>query len=346
MDNISVQTSQKFRLVSTLSMIAVVFIHAKFIMSRWGTCMDTDTMMGRISDIVQFSISEILCRLAVPIFFLISGFFMAYHNDGSIQTYISKIKSRVKSLLVPYLIFSIIWVAISMFTGQIEISNVMDFILYIFISPIPFQFWFLQHLMILVLLSVLLYKLIKRFGILSMTIMGIIYMFDNDLRTGFGGSLFYYGMGMSWCLCINSLTEGALIHKNLFISAFTILFIACILARLFEFDVEYTLYCIANKVMIFCGVCWLMWWILFDKSPFNTPKWMAISSGTSFLIFCLHEPLLSFLKSMYLHIFSAQYEIFVGYFILPTVAILLCLTVDHIVKRANLKLYKILTGGR
>lgn len=344
MTNISVQTSQKFRFVSTLSMIAVVFIHAKFIMSRWETCMDTGVIMGRVSDIVQFSISEILCRLAVPIFFLISGFFMAYHNDGSIQIYISKIKSRVKSLLVPYLIFSIVWIVILMFTGQIEISNVMDFILHIFISPIPFQFWFLQHLMILVLLSVLLYKLIKRFGILSMTITGIIYLFDNDLRTGFGGSLFYYCMGMS--LCINSLTEGALKHKVLFIRTFTILFIACILARLFEFDIEYILYCTTNKIMIFCGVCWLMWWILFDKNPFNTPKWIAISSGTSFLIFCLHEPLLSFLKSMYLHIFSAQYEIFIGYFILPSVAILLCFIADYIIKKTNLKLYKVLTGGR
>lgn len=344
MDNISVQTSQKFRLVSTLSMIAVVFIHAKFIMSRWDTCMNTDTTIGRISDIVQFSISEMLCRLAVPLFFLISGFFMAYHNDGSIQTYVSKIKSRARSLLVPYLIFSIVWLAILMFAGRIEISNVMDFILHIFVSPIPFQFWFLQHLIILVLLSVLLYKLIKRFSIVSMITMGIIYLLDNNIRTGFGGSLFYYGMGMS--LCINSLTKGALKHKNLFIRVFTILFFACVLTRLCEFEIKYILYNIANKVMIFCGVGWLMWWILLDKNQFNTPKWMTISSGTSFLIFCLHEPLLSFLKSMYLHIFSSQYKIFVGYFILPSVAILLCFIADYIIKKTNLKLYKVLTGGR
>ena len=98
--------------------------------------------------------------------------------------------------------------------------------------------------------------------------------------------------------------------------------------------------------MIFCGVCWFVWWILLDTTPFSTPKWLAISSGTSFLIFCLHEPLLSFLKNMYLHIFSAQYEILVGYFILPSVAILLCLIADYIVKKTNQKLYKILTGGR
>lgn len=342
-DNISAQTSQKFRFVSTLSMIAVVFIHAKFIMSRWDIYMDTDTTIGRISDIVQFSISEMCCRLAVPLFFLISGFFMAYHNDGSIYTYISKIKGRVRSLLVPYLMFSIVWLAILMFANRIEIGGIKDFILHIFVSPVPFQFWFLQHLMILVLLSVLLYQLIKHFGILSMTILAIIYLLDNDIRTGFGGSLFYYGMGMS--LCVNPL-KGHMRNKNAYICAFAIMFVVCVLARFFEFGIDYILYCMANKIMIFCGVCWFVWWILLDTTPFSTPKWLAISSGTSFLIFCLHEPLLSFLKNMYLHIFSAQYEILVGYFILPSVAILLCLIADCLISKTNIGLYRFLTGGR
>ena len=229
-DNISAQTSQKFRFVSTLSMIAVVFIHAKFIMSRWDIYMDTDTTIGRISDIVQFSISEMCCRLAVPLFFLISGFFMAYHNDGSIYTYISKIKGRVRSLLVPYLMFSIVWLAILTFANRIEIGGIKDFILHIFVSPVPFQFWFLQHLMILVLLSVLLYQLIKHFGILSMTILAIIYLLDNDIRTGFGGSLFYYGMGMS--LCVNPL-KGHMRNKNAYICAFAIYVCGVCLGSLF-----------------------------------------------------------------------------------------------------------------
>lgn len=176
-----------------------------------------------------------------------------------------------------------------------------------------------------------------------MTILGIIYLLDSDIRTGFGGSLFYYGMGMN--LCINPLKEH-LGHKKTFICASAVMFVACVVVRFFEFNIDYILYGIANKIMIFFGVCWFMWWILLDTATFSTPKWLAMSSGTSFLIFCLHEPLLSFLKNMYLHTFSAQYEILVGYFILPLVAVLLCFIANHIVKRASLKLYKILTGGR
>lgn len=246
--DISTQVSRKFRFISTYSMVAVVFIHAKFIMSRWDACMNTDTAMGKISDIVQFSISEMFCRLAVPLFFFTSGFFMAYHNDGSLKQYISKVKSRVKSLLVPYLIFSTVWLFISTIAGRTETNNIKDFIVQIFITPVPFQFWFLQHLMILVLASVLLYWLIKRFGILTMAALGIVYLLDSDIRTGFGGSLFYYGMGMF--LCIRPIRGSVQCNKT-FAYAFITLFIASTLTRLEGIDIGYVIYCVVNKAMIF-----------------------------------------------------------------------------------------------
>lgn len=343
--NISTQISRKFRFVSTCSMVMVVFIHAKFIMSRWDVCMKTDCMVGRISDIVQFSISEMLCRLAVPLFFLTSGFFMANRNDGSIQTYIYKIKGRARSILVPYLIFSIAWLAISMFANRIENVGIKDFLLYSFVSPIPFQFWFLQHLMALTLLSILLYQLLKHFRISVRLLLGFIYfLLDNDIRTGFGGSLFYYAMGMS--LYMNPLTNKALRYKNLFIYTFILLFIVCFWIRFLGIEIGHAIYGIANKIMIFCGVCWCVWWILLDKQLFNVPKGLTMGAGTSFLIFCLHEPLLSFLKNTYLHIFSTQHGILVGYFILPLVTIFLCLLVDYLIKKTNTTLYKVLTGNR
>lgn len=343
MDNISASVSKKFRFVSTLSMLAVVFIHAKFIMSRWNGFMDKTTLMGKVSDVVQFTISEQICRLAVPLFFLISGFFMAYHNDGSFKQYLSRVQSRTKSLMVPYLLFSSVWLVISVTAGIVKINNIGDFIYYVVISPIPFQFWFLQHLMVLVLISILLYRLIKSFYFSSIIMLGIIYLMESDIRTGFGGSLFYYGIGMS--LCINPL-RGNVRCKSLLSVVFIFLCVACALNRYFGIDIGYVTHSMVSKVMILCGVCYCVWWILFDKISFNIPQWLSISSGTSFFIFCIHEPLLSFMKSMYLHIFSAQCEILVGYFILPFLTITLCLIVDNFVKKASLKLYKVLTGGR
>lgn len=340
--DISTKVSQKFRFVSTLSMIAVVFIHAKFIMSRWDASMDMSTRMGRVSDIVQFIISEQICRLAVPLFFLISGFFMAYHNDGSIKTYLNKVQNRIKSLLVPYLLFSAIWLVVSILTGRVEFNNnITNIIHYVFISPIPFQFWFLQHLIVLVFASIILYHLIKRFGISTIVGLGIIYVLDNNLHTGFGASLFFYGLGIFLCM-----KPFHIKHCNFFFVAFIFLLGTCALMRFAGIDLCNTMVALVSKVMILCGVCRIILWICDSERLFNFPEWLPMSAGTSFFIFCVHEPLLSYLKSTFLQVFFAQWQIFIGYFVLPITVIMLCLIVDCLIRKTNIKLYRFLTGGR
>lgn len=340
--DISARVQQKFKLVSTLSLIAVVFIHGKFIMSRWDFCMDTNTWMGRVSDIVQFSISEQICRLAVPLFFLISGFFMTYHNYGSFKQYKIKINSRIRSLLVPYLLFSTTWLVVMVSTGRTNLNSIWDFLHYVFVSPVSFQFWFLQHLMVLALVSMLFYHLIKRFDIWVMVALGVIYLLDHDLRTGFGGSLFYYSMGIF-------LSQKPFhIKYPIFGILFLLLFVLLATMRFINFNLNYNIYCIASKVMIFLGVCGIISWIFEERIPLNPFQWQTMRADTRFFIFCTHEPLLSLLKNIYLQYFHVQYIILLGYFVLPVVTILLCLTVDYYLHKNHIteKLYKVLTGGR
>jgi peptidoglycan/LPS O-acetylase OafA/YrhL len=61
--------------------------------------------------IVNF-ISEVLVRINVPLFFVISGFLFFYRTDFSETVYKHKLKSRAKTLLVPYLLWNsiaILW---------------------------------------------------------------------------------------------------------------------------------------------------------------------------------------------------------------------------------------------
>lgn len=51
--------------------------------------------------------SQILARLAVPIFFIISGFLFFYHTPVFDKSaYWSKLKKRARTLLVPYLLWN------------------------------------------------------------------------------------------------------------------------------------------------------------------------------------------------------------------------------------------------
>ena len=64
-----------------------------------------------------------LALIAVPFFFAASGFFIAGHMDNAYfhGKYLAEIKKRVKSLIVPYLIWNIAWI-LFMFSWTIAVN--------------------------------------------------------------------------------------------------------------------------------------------------------------------------------------------------------------------------------
>ena len=90
-------------------------------------------------------VRNVLTYSAVPYFFLASGFFLARHFV-EIGWWKIELNKRVRSLLVPYLI----WVAIGIVFAN---ENLITSIGLTFAPPKPTHIWFLRALMILVLIS-------------------------------------------------------------------------------------------------------------------------------------------------------------------------------------------------
>ena len=60
-------------------------------------------------DTIRILFSEGLCRVAVPIFFLISGYLFFYNlEEWNKNIWIDKLKKRIKTLLVPYILWNLI----------------------------------------------------------------------------------------------------------------------------------------------------------------------------------------------------------------------------------------------
>lgn len=336
---LTTQISNRFRFVSLCSMIAVVFIHSKFIMSRWSKYIDTNLLIGKLSDIIQYSTSEIVCRLAVPLFFLISGYFMALHNDGCLETYKKKLKSRITSLLIPYLLFSLGWLIISVTMGKTQIESLTDFVYYLLIHPIPFQFWFLQHLMMLVLLSWGVICTIKHYGIVILPALGIGYILFGNGYDSFIGSFFFYYVGVY--IALTDFHQKQTCKYVCFI-AFIVLCIVDVVIRFYELDC-YSLFFIVKNLTTLCGIGFVLWWILESNAQVNTS---IVSSGASFFLFATHEPLLSLLKGFFLQKFTTQQEILIGYFVLPIITIGMCLAIYNILVKFNRNFVFILVGHR
>lgn len=107
-------------------------------------------------------------RVAVPLFFLMSGFLFFRGIVFSVDSYRAKLISRARSLLVPFLfwnlaLFGLILVAqsvpllASFFNGgtaplrTLSLLQVADSIMGITHYPIAYQFWFIRDLMVLVI---------------------------------------------------------------------------------------------------------------------------------------------------------------------------------------------------
>ena len=100
---ISLESSQKIKNMSLLCAFLVASIHV-----QWAH--DQSITAGWV---MYHAIKEGVARIAVPFFFIISGFFLAKHFDEE-GWWGREVKKRVKSLVVPFLFWSTISFTVTM----------------------------------------------------------------------------------------------------------------------------------------------------------------------------------------------------------------------------------------
>ena len=132
-------------------------------------------------------------RIAVPLFFFISGFLFFHNGMFTAGVYKEKLKKRFCSLFVPYVFWNVVVIALTFLT-QVFLSGmtsgrkklVVDYTLADWLDcfwcngdegmPICYPFWFIRNLMILVLVSPLFYFIIKRTGVALTAVAGALWL--------------------------------------------------------------------------------------------------------------------------------------------------------------------------
>ena len=155
-------------------------------------------------------ISEVIASIGVPLFFVFSGFLFFYRKDYSVDVYKSKLKSRIKTLLIPFLLWNtltIIWKLKCFFPGlsaffrpsELHVTPLRLFNTYFcnvtnkgifvgvppteisWVSPIDFPLWYVRDLMLMVILSPVIYWLIKKFKGMVCVFFCLIWLFSTLL---------------------------------------------------------------------------------------------------------------------------------------------------------------------
>lgn len=191
-------SKQLSRLISCIRfpmIVLVVFIHSNVGgLKMHGIVTDEGGAIYRfVHDFVSLGVSA----CAVPLFFVISGYlFYANVKEWDIHVYLSKLKSRISTLFVPYLFwntllilfFFLVQTLIPQMTSGSHLPiaeyGVNDFLMAYWNvgegSPICGPMWFVRDLMIFSVLTVFLYPIIKR-KVIGMVVVILLFFLPSPL---------------------------------------------------------------------------------------------------------------------------------------------------------------------
>lgn len=145
-------------------------------------------------------ISDMLASVAVPLFFAISGY-LFFIKGFSSKFYKEKISKRIKTLVIPYLCWNLIYVILfvvsTRFSSRHIDYSIIDLIRGVLVinpgfegnwiltpdvvPPADSPLWFIRDLFIAMLLSPLIYKVAKNRVIGAITIIGLLVVFIFNL---------------------------------------------------------------------------------------------------------------------------------------------------------------------
>ncbi|MBQ9253630.1 MAG: acyltransferase [Bacteroidales bacterium] len=179
---------------------------------------------------VYFLISQILAKLAVPLFFIISGYYFFYNKNGkktllNKEIYISKLRKRVHTLLIPYLFWNALLLCLYLANLYYENHTLLSplQILKEFVShkgssmPVAFQFWFIRDLMFLSIISPILYFTIRKGKLVTILLLSIFWIFQIDLKVLDNVSLFYFSLGAFFSINGRNIIKDVMRLPNLFL---------------------------------------------------------------------------------------------------------------------------------
>ncbi len=345
--------SDQIKIASLFAIILVVFIHAFNI----GLISDENIISAQNysgSYWIEKFISDGICRIAVPLFFLISGwlFFQKYRSFTT-HFYFNKWKKRSKSVLLPFLLWSALGIFFYWFLQSIPWSSAyfnaipinqlsaMTILYHWLINPVNFQLWFLQVLFILIILTPIIGFLGKKFPLILSIILCILWFlyggYNGFINYTFEG-LFFFSLGS--ILAIHQ--KQPLLNINKYFYPVLASWIILIISKLLLSNINITYSLIIGKLSIIAGL-YTIWHISGQIKNKHILKYTQYT----FWIFLFHEPVNTIFKKFLLSVQCPIHQLpWLVFFLSPVITIAIAITLGVFLRIKAPKIYAILTGGR
>ncbi len=335
--------------------ILVVWVHSfnydlfvtdasEFTHGGWAGAVSLETFLGTV-----------IGQIAVPGFFMISSW--QFFRDFTWGKLLPKWKRRISSILVPYVVWNLLYYvsymaasrvpALAGFVGResvpFSISEIMRAILSYAYAPF---LWFLFQLIILVILSPLIYVLVKNklAGLVWIGILAAMIFFGIDTAHPNTDALFYYSLAAWGALHIKEFAEGRETRMTRTVGLGA-MFIAVLCLFLMTAPVTNVL-----------------WTVLFRSSAFVS-LWLLIPGGglpearpfmkMSLFFYADHYAIIRFVNKAaallfadVLHIAMPWFGAAALYLILPVIAVAVSYAAARLLSRKCAPVWRVLSGGR
>jgi surface polysaccharide O-acyltransferase-like enzyme len=348
--------SNKLKALSFWSIVLVLIIHANNTKLHINTAYPISSK--GIPFFVQLFLSQGIAAVAVPIFFGISGYLFFFTGNGSLHAIGNKLTKRLRTLLIPYLFWSMLGL-VSMATlphipllkpwfNQTPFANfsIAALLNALVLQPVPYQFWFVLHLSILMLATPLLYLAIRYLGMWFIGAATVAWILNLNYTLLQSESVLFFSLGAY--IGLHQFQESP---TPRFIGIWALAWLSLVTLKTALDFVQYPhswIIGVLHKSSIVIGIvtCWFLLDKLAQRRSLTQYRWFSLTPFT-FFVFAAHEPLLTLLKKGLLTLGNHnEWSGLIVYAMAPILTFALTLTLGYVLKMQIPRFYGWITGGR
>ena len=314
-------------------------------------------------DTIRILFSEGLCRIAVPIFFFISGYlFFVRLEHWDTKAWVGKLKKRVKTLLVPYLLWNIIafLMLLAIDCGKMMIKNCppqFQDLQSLFCNagglrlfwdaksgyPLNDPLWFIRNLLVFVTVAPIIFLFLKKLKIMGLSLLYIAYQLcQGTIAVLWLEGLFFFSFGAFFSICMKDFY--LCFTKFRYIPA--IVCVLLLIAIVFTYS-DFPVSCeVCRRLLTLIGTVAVIA-IVGKYADNGRLKGIQLLSKSSFLVYAAHGLILPYLLfAMRRTLPQTQLVLILDYFIAPFLTIIILVFAYKLLNRLMPKTSLILLGGR
>lgn len=360
--------SQKLRFFTFLAVVLLGYVHGYNLRETYLLPFSIVKEPIRFTTFFEYLFANGLLRFRIPLLFIISGYIYAIQDN---RPYGDRTKKRVRTLLVPYLIWSAVGLLITFIWQQFPLTayalqnanldQMGDNRPYTeigwpgilerwIVAPIAFHLWFILYLFLYNVAYPFFRWVIIKYPVFWLTLTGILWFINFQLFFIHGLGLFFFSAGV-WISKKNIVID----RKPKWFShylAWLIFFGFSIIKTFMAFELElnplsifvmsflYAGSTIAGIIAFWFGIDSFIRWCM-------QQKWFVWATSFSFIIYALHNPLVIYVTNLLLILMGdfplARLSL---YIVVPFLIVLFCIGTGALLRKIVPSVYRLATGGR